>query len=96
MALKKMIGEILEDLGLVTQRQLESALKKQKEISEKNILPERLKRTQLVAEARFTGKVDTIPLLGEILIEMGFVTRGPLDEALKKQEDMLEKFCRPG
>lgn len=93
MSLKKMIGEILEDLQLVTKKQLESALKKQEEISEEKILPERLKRTQIVREARFTGKADAIPLLGEILIDMGLVTKDQLKDALRKQEDMLEKYC---
>ena len=94
MAIKQLIGEILSDLGFVTQKQLEDAIKMQREISERELLPELLQRTQIVAEARFSGKAETIPLLGEILMEMGYITKGQVEKALKNQEDMLQIYCK--
>jgi len=93
MALKQLLGKILADMGFVTQQQLDVALKKQMEVSERKVFPERLKRPELVAEARFSGGADTIPLLGELLINMGYVNRSQLDKALEKQEDLLQKYC---
>lgn len=92
MTLKKFIGEILSELGFVTAAELGAALKRQKEISEKTILPERLDRTQLVSEARMANRAAAIPFLGQILHEMGYVTQTQLDGALAIQDGMLERF----
>ena len=67
MILKKMIGNILKDLGFVTQTQLDEAVKKQKQIFKSKILPEKLNRTQLISEARISGEASSVPFLGEIL-----------------------------
>jgi len=45
MILKKLLGEILADMGFVTKQHLEDALTKQKEMFRKKALPERLQRT---------------------------------------------------
>jgi signal transduction histidine kinase len=93
MALKKLIGEILSDLGVVSQDQIEEALRRQREIFEDRTLPDRVERSRLVAEARATGVSERIPLLGQILAEMGAVSDDQLTEALNVQSDMIRKFC---
>ena len=93
MALRKMIGEIMRDLGILDQEKLDKALSRQKQISEGTILPEKLKRTSILAEARVSGQVDSIPLLGEVLLQMKLVTRDQLKQALKRQDDLVQKFC---
>jgi signal transduction histidine kinase len=93
MAIKQLIGEILSNLGFVTIEQLEEALGKQKEIIRRKTLPEHLQRTRIVAESRSPVGDTSIPFLGELLIEMGYVTRSQMDSALKKQGDMFEKYC---
>ncbi len=93
MILKKMIGNTLKDLGFVTQTQLDEALKKQKQIFKSKILPEKLNRTQLISEARFSGETSSVPFLGEILTEMGHITRRQLQKALKSQDNDFEKYC---
>ena len=93
MILKKMIGNTLKDLGFVTQTQLDEALKKQKQIFKSKILPEKLNRTQLISEARFSGETSSVPFLGEILTEMGHITRRQLQKALKSQGNDFEKYC---
>ncbi|MGD8367591.1 MAG: response regulator [Desulfobacterales bacterium] len=93
MALKKLIGEILSDLGVVSPAQVEEALRRQKEIFEGRTLPDRVERSRLVAEARASGISERIPLLGQILAEMGVVSESQLTEALNVQGEMIRKFC---
>ncbi len=93
MALKKLLGEILSDLGAVSRDQVEEALKRQKEIFEGRTLPDRVERSRLVAEARMLKRVDRIPLLGQILAEMGAVSEEQLKDALNIQGEMIQRFC---
>ena len=93
MIFKKMIGNTLKDLGFVTQAQLDEALDKQKQIFKSKILPEKLNRSQLITEARFSGERSSVPFLGEILTEMGYITRSQLKKALKSQDHDFEEYC---
>lgn len=90
MILKKLLGKIMTDMGFLTRQQLEEALHRQRKVFEEKTLPERLQRARLVSEARLAA--ETIPLLGQILIDLGFATREQLEEALKHQEKMLEVY----
>jgi len=92
MALKKLIGEILSDLGFVTQEEIEAALQEQRKISEIADLPERLDRTRLVSEARLAKEAASMPFLGQLLFERGYITRAQLDQALAIQDEALERF----
>ena len=94
MIFKKMIGNILKDFGFVTQSQLDEALEEQKRIFRSRIIPEKLDRTQLVSEARFSGKASSVPFLGEILTQMGHITRSQLQKALKTQDNDFERLCQ--
>jgi len=93
MALKKMLGEILADLGVVSHNQVKEALQRQREILEGRTLPDRMERSRLVAEARFSGRTDRIPLLGQILADMKIVTEDQLKDALNIQNKMIQKYC---
>jgi len=88
MILRQLLGEIMIGMGFLTGQQVEEALQRQRKIFEEKMLPERLQRIQLVSEARLAK--DRIPLLGEILIDMGFATKEQLEGALKEQEKMVE------
>ncbi|MFC1821635.1 response regulator [Thermodesulfobacteriota bacterium] len=90
MVLKRFLGEILKNLGFVTKNELDEALNKQKEIFDEKALPERLKRDKLVSQAR--KDIEKIPLLGQILTEMGFVTMEQLEVALQEQQKMFEMY----
>ena len=90
MILKRLLGKIMIDMGFLTGQQLEEALQRQRKIFEEKTLPERLKRSRLVSEAQLAA--DMIPLLGQILIDMGFTTMEQLKEALRKQEKMVEVY----
>jgi len=85
MMLKRMLGQILTDFGFITPGQLEKAVDVQKKLVEERTLPERLKRDRLVSEARMVTYADSIPLLGQILKDMKFITPEQLEEALMEQ-----------
>ncbi|MBW1863350.1 MAG: response regulator [Deltaproteobacteria bacterium] len=92
MILKKLIGQILSDMGLVTTGQLAEAIKSQRKIYRENILPEQLQRTSLVSKARKKRDTYKAPLLGQILTDMGFVTNVQLEDALKEQYKTFEIY----
>lgn len=83
MILKKLLGEILVDMGFVTSQQLDRAIQEQKKAFKEKPLPERLQRTELVSEAR-QGPGATL-LLGQILLDLGFVTERQIEEGLEEQ-----------
>ena len=90
MLLRKLLGEILADMGFVAKQHLDEALTKQREMCQEKALPERLQRTRLISEARLAA--NKTPSLGQILIDMGVTTKDQLDQAMKKQEEMIEVY----
>jgi len=90
MILKQLLGKIMTDMEIVTKQQLEEALKRQRKIFDEKTLPEQVQRARLVSEARLAA--DTTPLLGQILIDMGFVTAEQLDVALREQGKIVEVY----
>ncbi|MCP4252571.1 MAG: GAF domain-containing protein [Candidatus Scalindua sp.] len=94
MLLKKLIGEILADMGFVTKRHLDGALKKQRNMYNEKVLPERLQRSRLISEARLA--TNTTPALGQILVDMGVTTQDQLDQAIRKQENLTETYKSVG
>jgi signal transduction histidine kinase len=91
MNLKKKIGEILEDLGIVSQPDLKAALK-QRVLTGGKMPPERLDLTRLVAENRKRLFKSDIPLLGQLLITMGAINEEQVLRALQVQKEMIEKY----
>jgi two-component system cell cycle sensor histidine kinase/response regulator CckA len=92
MILKRMLGQILTDLGFITRDQLTEAVRLQKRLVEDSTLPERLKRDRLVSEARIASYADTVPLIGQIMTDMEFVTPEQLQSALKEQNKLEQLY----
>jgi signal transduction histidine kinase/ActR/RegA family two-component response regulator len=92
MILKKFIGEIMRELGFITHQQLDESLRKQREIFEEKTLPEFLRRDNLVRQARIAGEADHLPMLGQILKDMGFATDKELATALEHQESFVDIY----
>ena len=92
MLMKKYLGQIMEDIGFITRPQLEEALQKQKEIMDEKLLRERLQRVKLVTAARHLKDLEMAPLLGQILLDMGLVTREQLERGLIEQERSIEAY----
>ncbi len=90
MLLKKLLGEILADMGFVTKRHLDEALTKQRKMYKEKVLPERLQRTRLISEARLAA--NTTPALGQILVDMGVATKDQIDQAMRKQENLADVY----
>ncbi len=90
MLLKKLIGEILADMGFVTKHHLDKALTKQRKMFKEKVLPERLQRIRLITEARLAA--NTTPALGQILVDMGVATKDQIDQAMRKQENLAEVY----
>jgi len=92
MLLKKSLGEILTDMGVVSRKQLSQALKRQKEIYRTKAVQERLQRFAMVTKSRETEDKDTAPMLGQILTDMNLVTREQLQKALREQVKSLQVY----
>ncbi len=90
MLLRKLLGEILADMGFITNQHLEKALTKQRQLYGDEALPERIQRAKLVSEARLA--TGTTPMLGQILIDMGVATKDQLEQAIEKQDKMIEVY----
>lgn len=82
------------ELGFVTRQQLAEALKaqRQKKRDEEETLPALMQLPSLVSQARLAARADTIPLLGQILVDMGFAGREQILKALAEQDKMLEIY----
>ena len=92
MIIRKFFGEIMVDLGFLTRQQLEEALKIQRKRGREEILPEQMQAPTLVSQARLAADADVTPMLGRILVDMGYAKKEQVEEALKKQDKMLEAY----
>jgi PAS domain S-box-containing protein len=92
MILRKFLGEIMVDLGFVTRQQLEEALKIQRKKGREKILPGQIQAPTLVSQARLAADADVTPLLGRILMDMGYAKKGQIEKALREQDKMLEVY----
>jgi type II secretory ATPase GspE/PulE/Tfp pilus assembly ATPase PilB-like protein len=91
---ERLVGEILEESGLITSFAIETALKEQQAlrerrlgeiISEQQNLPHQA-IDNLIENAHKEGKVSPRMKVGDILIEAGLVTKDQLDTALNSQD----------
>jgi len=92
MAIRRLLGQILVEMGFVTSQQLDEALQRQKRLINNQISQERIQWVKLVSEARLSEDTDKIPTLGQILTDMEFITKEQLEEALKEQEKSFEIY----
>ncbi|UCB45173.1 MAG: PAS domain S-box protein [Spirochaetota bacterium] len=92
MIFKRLLGQILVDLGHISSAQLENAVLKQKELFDEKALPERIERDKIISEARVVRYADTIPLFGKVLIDMKLITEEQLSQALKEQSKLVEIY----
>ena len=92
MPIKKFLGQMLAEKGLITSQQLNEALKKQKRTFEEKTLQEEMQWDKIVSEARFSVDTDKAPLLGQILTDMGLVTKEQIENTLKEQDKSFEVY----
>ena len=92
MILGKRLGEILISSGFVTKQQLDKALKKQRNIIKENTSSDKASSDSLISYVRFTTNTGRSPLLGRILLDLGYISQFKLDEALEKQDKSIEIY----
>jgi chitinase len=99
---RRMLGDLLVQAGRISTEQLEQAIAEQKRTGEK--LGETMVRQGLLTEKELSGVLDFQqhqsaakpapgPLrLGEILVSADIISRGQLDDALRKQNSSQKKL----
>jgi len=92
MILKKFLGEILTDFGFISNEQLEEALKKQRKLFDEKTFHRREAQDKLVSDARLATHTHTMPMLGQILLDLEFVTETQIEAALKEQETFIDVY----
>ncbi|MFC1813339.1 PAS domain S-box protein [Thermodesulfobacteriota bacterium] len=90
MLIKKYLGQIMAEMEFVTKQQLDEALQKQKEIMRGSMSSERSQRVSLVSEARLSKEAEMATLLGQVLTDMGYVSKDQIELALIEQEKSFE------
>ena len=89
--IRKLLGQIMVEEGFVTRQQLNEALQKRNKIKEKT-LREEMEKGELFSAAQLSIVTDKIPSLGQIMTDMGLVTKEQLEEALKEQDKYFEVY----
>lgn len=92
MILKGFIGEILIDLGYVSEQELEIALERQREITRERIAQTKDQKIEIPSQIGLPRYKEATPMLGVILNYMGFATMEQIELALEKQEKMAEAY----
>jgi CheY-like chemotaxis protein/putative methionine-R-sulfoxide reductase with GAF domain len=92
MILKGFIGEILIELGYISEQELESALTRQKEITQERITQSRDKKIEIAPQIVQPRYKEATPMLGVILNYMGYATMEQIELAVEKQEKMAEVY----
>ena len=92
MILKGFIGEILKDLGYISEQELEKALKRQKEISRERTSRDRDQMNEVSPLVELPSHREATPMLGVILNYMGFATMEQIEAAVEKQEKMADAY----
>jgi hypothetical protein len=93
---EKTFGQILVEKSIISQNQLDLALRRQKEQKGK-YLGQILIEMGVVSQDKLNKLLNTHnkrKRIGEILLDLQIITPQQLDEALKRQSDMLKKGIR--
>ncbi|MBW1999173.1 MAG: response regulator [Deltaproteobacteria bacterium] len=94
MIFRRLLGEIMIDLGFITRDELEQALERQEELYRERVTEGPGSGVSLVSGRRVARKMERVPLLGVILNYMGFATMEQIEIALRDQEQMTEVYKR--
>ncbi len=91
--MERSLGEILIEKNMISKTQLDLALRRQKEQKGK-YLGQILIEMGLVSQEKINKLLDAFnkrKRIGEILLDLNILTPAQLDEALRKQKEMLKK-----
>jgi len=94
--MEKTLGQILIEKNIISQTQLDLALRRQKQQKGK-YLGQILIEMGVVSQDKLNKLLDTYnkrKRIGEILLDLQIITPQQLDEALQNQKDLLKKGIR--
>ena len=92
MILKQYLGEIMTQLGFITNNQLEEALIKQRELVQKKKKQQQTAQDKLLSVTRSATRANQTSMLGQILSDMGYVTSDQLEAALEEQSSSVDLY----
>jgi CheY-like chemotaxis protein len=92
MILKGFIGEILIDLGYISEQELGKALIRQREITRERISQNRDQKIEVSPQVGLPTYKEASPMLGVILNYMGYASMEQVEQALEEQEKMAEIY----
>jgi CheY-like chemotaxis protein len=92
MILKGFIGEILIDLGYISEQELGKALIRQREITRGRISQNRDQKIEVSPQVGLPTYKEASPMLGVILNYMGYASMEQIEQALEEQEKMAEIY----
>ncbi|MBU1696768.1 MAG: GAF domain-containing protein [Proteobacteria bacterium] len=88
-----LLGDILTTIGFVSRAQLDEALQFQQSFITDIIVESDFDRAELISKNRIKKNED-IPMLGQILMQKGFIEEGQLAPALEIQNRQDKNLCQ--
>jgi len=85
-----LLGDLLKSMGIISGPQLEEALKIQDEMTAERLPGKSVNRAQFVSESREKDK--DVPLLGQVLLDNGFITKDLLAPVLAMQSRQMREL----
>ncbi len=85
-----LLGDLLKSMGIITGKQLEEALQFQKGFVSDSMSETDINRVELVTKSREEAK--DIPLLGQVLLEKGIITKDLLEPVLAMQNRQVREL----
>ncbi|WP_300458166.1 GAF domain-containing protein [Desulfobacula sp.] len=85
-----LLGDHLKSMGIISGKQLEEALQIQQGFFSDSISESHMNRAELITKSR-RGSKD-VPMLGQILLEKGYITKDMLDSVLAIQNCQVREL----
>jgi len=85
-----LLGDLLKSMGIISETQLEEALQLQNGFISEFEMEADIDPARLVTETREKGR--NVPMLGEIMLEKGFITKDLLEPVLAMQNRQIREL----
>jgi putative methionine-R-sulfoxide reductase with GAF domain len=85
-----LLGDHLKSMGIISGKQLKEALKLQQGFVSDVISESHFNRAELITKSREKNK--DVPMLGQILLEKGYITKDMLDSVLAMQSSQIREL----
>ena len=85
-----LLGDLLKSMGIISEQQLEEALRTQKSFESDLMSESDINRAELITKSREKDK--DVPLLGQVLLEKEFITKDMLSPVLAMQNRQVREL----